>query len=373
MGQTQTRSHVKQVSSVPQETARILVINPTATATHVAVYDGEVERLAAELPHKPEELARYERVWDQYLMRKDRVTSFLEEQGIPLASLRAVVGRGGLLKPVPGGTYLVNGTMLEDLRQGVQGEHASNLGGILAYGIAHAQGIPAYVVDPVSTDELGDLARVTGVPDLERTSLVHALNMRWMGRKAASELGREYHDCNLIIAHLGMGITVAAHKGGRMIDTTNAHESGPFSPERAGTLPVGDLIRLCFSGKYTERELVRKLTTEGGLAAHLGTKDFAEVERRIEQGDPVARLVYEAMAYQIAKEIGAMAAILKGEVDGVVLTGPLAHSTLLLGWTRERVSWIGPVMVYPGGEENRALAAGALRVLRGEEEARMYQ
>lgn len=329
--------------------------------------------MAAELSHPPAELARYERIWDQYLMRKDRVASFLEGQGIPLSSLSAVVGRGGLLKPVPGGTYLVNAAMLEDLRRGVQGEHASNLGGILAYGIAHVSGLPAYVVDPVSTDELGDLARVTGVPDLERTSLAHALNMRWMGRKAAQALGKPYNECNLIIAHLGMGISVAAHQGGRMIDTNNAHETGPFSPERAGTLPVGDLVRLCFSGKHTERELVRKLTTEAGLVAYLGTKEFTEVERRIEQGDPVARLVYEAMAYQIAKEIGAMAVILKGEVDGVVLTGPLAHSTLLLGWIQGRVSWIGPVMVYPGGEENRALAAGALRVLRGEEEARTYQ
>ncbi|MFZ5817414.1 MAG: butyrate kinase [Bacillota bacterium] len=358
---------------MPDETARILVLNPTATATHVAVFDGEAEVLAAELPHKPDELIRYERVWDQYLMRKDRITQYLEEQGIALTSLRAVVGRGGLLKPVPGGTYLVNGAMLEDLRRGFQGEHASNLGGILAYGIAHAHGIPAYVVDPVSTDELCDLARVTGIPDLQRSSLAHALNMRWMGRRAARELGREYSECNLVIAHMGMGISVAAHRKGRMIDTNNAHESGPFSPERAGTLPVGDLVRLCFSGKYTERELIRKLTTQGGLVAYLGTKDFREVERRIEQGDPVARLVYEAMGYQIAKEIGGMAVILKGEVDGVVLTGPLAHSTLLVGWIRERISWIGTVMVYPGGEENRALAAGALRVLRGEEEALSYR
>ncbi|MFZ5824303.1 MAG: butyrate kinase [Bacillota bacterium] len=358
---------------MPDERLRILVINPTATATHVSVFDGEDELLAAELAHRPEELARFERVWDQYLMRKDRVTDFLEEKGIPLSSLRAVVGRGGLLRPVSGGTYLVGGAMLEDLRRGVQGEHASNLGGILAYGIAHAQNIPAYVVDPVSTDELTDLARVTGVPDLERTSLAHALNMRWMGRRAARELGRDYAGCNFIIAHMGMGISVAAHHKGRMIDTNNAHESGPFSPERAGTLPVGDLVRLCFSGRHTERELVRKLTTQGGLVAYLGTKDTAEVERRIEQGDPVARLVYEAMAYQIAKEIGAMAVILKGEIDGVILTGPLAHSSLLLGWIQERIAWIGRIMIYPGGEENRALAAGALRVLRGEEEALTYR
>lgn len=358
---------------MPAETARILVINPTATATQVAVFDGEEEALAADLPHKPEELARYERVWDQYLMRKDRITSYLEAQGIPLQSLRAVVGRGGLLKPIPGGTYLVNGAMLDDLRQGVQGEHAANLGGILAYGIAHAQGIPAYVVDPVSTDEMQDLARVTGVAELARTSLAHALNMRWMGRKAARTLGKEYIASNLITAHLGMGISLAAHQAGRMIDATNAHDSGPFSPERAGTLPAGDLIRLCFSGTHTERELLRKLTAEAGLQAHLGTKDYRVVERRIAQGDPVARLVYAAMAYQVAKEIGALATVLRGQVDGVVLTGPLAQSTLLTGWIQERISWIGPVLIYPGGEEARALAAGALRILRGEEEALIYR
>jgi len=358
---------------VPEQTARILVINPTATSTHVAVFDGERELLAVELVHKPEELSVFERVWDQYLMRRDRITQTLEERLVPLNSFQAVVGRGGLLKPVPGGTYLVNAAMLEDLRRGVQGEHAANLGGILAYGIAHAQGIPAYVVDPVSTDELGDLARVTGVPDLERTSLAHALNMRWVGRKAARQLGRPYEQANLIVAHLGMGISVGAHQSGRMIDANNAHESGPFSPERAGTLPAGDLVRLCFSGKHTERELVRKLTTQGGLVAYLGTKEYREVERRIEQGDPVARLVYEAMAYQVAKEIGAMAVSLKGQVDGIALTGPLAHSALLLGWIRERVGWIGQILVFPGGEEHRALADGALRVLRGEEEVLTYR
>lgn len=351
---------------------RILVINPATTATGVAVFDGGAEIVTESLQHTTEELSAFDRVWDQYLMRKDRIASFLHRAGVEQTSLHAVVGRGGLLKPIPGGAYLVNAAMLEDLRRGVQGEHASNLGGILAYGMARARGIPAFIVDPVSTDELDPVARVSGLPELERRPLSHALNMRWMGRRAAGELGKAYEECRLVVAHLGMGISVSAHRGGRIVDTNNANESGPFSPERSGTLPAGDLIKLCFSGRLTERELIRRLTSQGGLLAHLGTKESAEVERRIEQGDPVANLVYEAMAYQVSKEIGAMAVILKGEVDAVVLTGPLAHSTLLVGWIRERTAWIGPQMVYPGGDEMNALAAGAIRVLRGEEEALCY-
>lgn len=355
------------------DSARILVINPATTATHVAVFEGMNLLVADELAHSPEELASFDRVWDQYLLRKDRIASFLTRHQISLGTLTAVVGRGGLLKPIAGGTYKVNAAMLEDLRRGVQGEHASNLGGILAFGIARACNVDAYIVDPPSTDELDAIARISGLPNLQRSSLTHALNGRWMARQAAAELGRPYEQSRLVVAHLGMGISVAAHRNGRIVDTNNANESGPFSPERAGTLPVGDLVRLCYSGKYTERELVRALTSHGGLVAYLGTKETAEVERRIEQGDPVARLVYEAMAYQVAKEIGALAAILKGEVDAVVLTGPVTRSTLLVGWIQERISWIGPVKVYPGGEEMRALAAGVYRVITGQEEALVYQ
>jgi butyrate kinase len=351
---------------------RILVINPAATATFVAVFDDGELLAEEEIKHAPEEVAAFERVWDQYLMRKDRIASFLQRAEIATGSLSAVAGRGGLLKPIPGGTYRVNAAMLEDLRRGLQGEHASNLGGILAYGIARTCNIDAFVVDPVSTDELDDLARLSGLPELPRTSLTHALNQRWMGRRAAAELGCRYEECRLVIAHLGMGISVAAHRSGRIVDTNNANESGPFSPERAGTLPVGDLVKLCFSGKHTERELVRKLTSQGGLVAYLGTKDVREIERRIEQADPVATLVYTAMGYQIAKEIGAMAVILGGGINAVVLTGPLAHSERLISQIQERISWIAPVLVYPGGEEMRALAAGATRVLRGEEEALVY-
>lgn len=358
---------------MPELLYRILVINPAATATHVAVFEDETLLVEGELKHSREELSAYDRVWDQYLMRKDRIADFLAAHEIPLASLHAVAGRGGMLKPIPGGAYRVNAAMLEDLRRGVQGEHASNLGGILAYGIARAGGVEAFIVDPVSTDEIDSVARISGLPELQRTSLCHALNMRWMGRRAAAELGKRYQECRMVIAHIGMGISVAAHRHGRIVDTNNVYESGPFSPERAGTLPVGDLVKLCFSGQHTERELVKKLTSQGGLVAYLGTKDCTEVERRIEQGDPVAQVIYEAMAYQIAKEVGAMAVCLNGQVDAVVLTGPLAYSGLLTGWIAERTAWVGPIKVYPGGDEMCALAAGALRVLKGEEEALIYQ
>lgn len=351
---------------------QILVINPASLSTRVAVFDDDEVRVEEELEHHPEELSGYERIWDQYLFRKDRVSDFLTRHGLSAADLAAVVGRGGLLRPLEGGTYIVGAAMLEDLRRGIQGEHAVNLGGILAYGIARAVAIPAYIVDPVTVDEMADVARISGLPELPRTSVHHALNMRAVGRRAAAELGRGYTEINLVVAHLGMGISVAAHRRGRMVDTSNALEGGPFSPERSGALPVGDLVRLCYSGKYTERELVRRLTSGGGLMAYLGTSDCREAERRIEQGDPVARLVYEAMAYQVAKEIGAMAAVLDGRVDRIVLTGPLARSPLFTGWVRDQVQWIAAVTVYPGGGEMQALAQGALRVLRGEEPPREY-
>lgn len=351
---------------------RILVLNPAATSTKISLFDDEEAVLEDVIRHGQDELSAFDRVWDQYFYRKDRIEEILRQKGIEIKSLSAVAGRGGLLKPIPGGTYEVNSPMLEDLRRGIQGEHASNLGGLLAYGLARSAGIPAYIVDPVAVDEMEPVARYTGLPEIQRRSLIHALNLRAEARRAAAEMGKEYEDCSLVVVHLGVGISVTPHRRGRIIDSNNANEGGPFSPERAGTLPIGDLVRACFSGKYSERELIRKLTSEGGLYAHLGTKDIPEVERRVEQGDPVATLVYEAMGYQVAKEIGAMAAVLSGEVDAIVLTGPLAASERLVGWVKGWVDWMAPVMVYPGSDEMRALAAGALRVLRGEETVKVY-
>nr|WP_250160247.1 butyrate kinase [Caloranaerobacter azorensis] len=290
-----------------------------------------------------------------------------------LTKLSAVVGRGGLLKPIAGGTYKVNERMLEDLKVGVLGEHASNLGGILAHEIASQLNIPAFIVDPVVVDEMEDVARISGMPELERKSIFHALNQKAVARRAAKELGKAYNEVNLIVAHLGGGISVGAHKNGRVIDVNNALDGeGPFSPERTGGLPVGDLVKLCFSGKYTLAEMKKKIKGNGGLVAYLGTNDAREVVKMIENGDKKAELVYKAMAYQVAKEIGSLAAVLEGKVDGIILTGGIAYDKRFTKWIIDRVSFISKVFVYPGEDEMIALAEGGLRVLRGEEEAKVY-
>jgi len=284
------------------------------------------------------------------------------------------VGRGGLLRPLESGTYRVNERMLEELRSPhKERDHVTNLGALIANEIAQPAGIPAFIVDPVCVDELEPLARISGLPEIERKSFSHALSLKSAARRAARELGRPYEEINLVVVHMGGGISVTAHQQGRMIDVNQALDgTGPFSPERVGGLPFGDVMRLCYSGQYTYDELFRRLTRQGGLLAHLGTNDAVEVEKRIAQGDDHARLVYEALAYQIAKEIGLMAAVLKGQVQAIVLAGGLAHSSVLVGWIRERVEWIAPLLAYPGQDEMLAMAQGALRVLRGEEAAKEY-
>jgi butyrate kinase len=262
---------------------------------------------------------------------------------------------------------------LEELRGPSEREHASNLGAIIADEIASVAGIPAFIVDPVSVDEFEDIARVSGIPEIERKSLSHALNLKATARRAASDMGKHYDEINLIVAHMGGGISVSAHRRGSMVDVNQALDgTGPFSPERAGGLPVGDLVRMCYSGEYGYQEMMRKIVGGGGLVAHLGTNDAREVESRIDGGDAHAKLVYAAMAYQVSKEIGAMATVLQGNVDAVVLTGGLAASTIFTDWIRARVGWIGPVMIYPGQAEMLAMAQGALRVLRAQDSARDY-
>lgn len=352
---------------------RILAINPGSTSTKVAVYEDERPLFGETLRHSAGELARYPRIFDQYEFRRDAVLALLERHEIALSSLSAVVGRGGILRPIESGTYIVNEAMLQDLRAPKEREHASNLGAIIAHEIAVRAGVPAYIVDPVCVDEFDEIARISGLPEIERKSLSHALNLKAVARRAAKDLGRPYTELNLIVAHLGGGISVSPHRKGRMVDVNQALDgTGPFSPERAGGLPVGDVVRMCYSGKYTYEEMFRKIAGQGGLVAHLGTNDAAEVERRIEAGDQRARLIYEAMAYQIAKEIGAMATVLYGQVDAIVLTGGLAHSRMLLDWIISRVQWIAPVMIYPGEDEMLAMTQGVLRVLNGEEEAKVY-
>lgn len=356
-------------------THRLLVINPGSTSTKIAVFEDEKSLLEQTLRHSAEELKDYDGIIDQYQFRKDIILESLHSQGINLNKLSAVVGRGGLLKPISGGTYRVNDIMVEDLKRGVQGQHASNLGGLIAREIAGQFNIPAFIVDPVVVDELSDEARISGMPDIQRRSIFHALNQKAVARMAAEEQGKDYFEANFIVVHLGGGISVGAHMRGLVVDVNNALDGeGPFSPERAGGLPVGDLVKLCFSGKYTQQEIKRKLVGQGGLVAYLGTNDGRTVQERVEAGDKEAELVYKAMAYQVAKEIGACAAVLKGDVDAIVLSGGLAYDkSYLVPWIEERVSFIAPVRVYPGEFELLALACGALRVLNGREEAREYK
>lgn len=353
---------------------RLLVINPGSTSTKIAVYEDEKSLLEQTLRHSVEELKDFTSIIDQYQFRKDIILENLHSQGINLNKLSAVVGRGGLLKPIAGGTYSVNDAMVQDLKKGVQGQHASNLGGLIAREIANQFGIPAFIVDPVVVDELNDEARISGMPELERRSIFHALNQKAVARRAAAESGKEYEDANFIVVHLGGGISVGAHMRGRVVDVNNALDGeGPFSPERAGGLPVGDLVKLCFSGKFTQAEIQKKLVGQGGLVAYLGTNDGLTVQRRVEAGDKEAELVYKAMAYQIAKEVGSCAAVLRGDVDAIVLSGGLAYDQdLLVPWIEERVSFIAPVKVYPGEFEMLALAMGGLRVLNGKEAAQEY-
>ena len=353
---------------------RILAINPGSTSTKLAVFADENSLYSETIAHPHQQLAAFARIPDQYAFRRDAVLAFLEKNAVQPSTLDAVVGRGGLLRSLASGTYRVNEQMLQELRApNKQRDHVTNLGALIANEIAQPAGIPAFVVDPVCVDELEPLARVSGLPEIERKSLSHALSLKSAARRAARDLGRPYEGLNLIVVHLGGGISVTAHRQGRMIDVNQALDgTGPFSPERVGGLPFGDVMRLCFSGEHTYDTLFRRLTRQGGLLAHLGTNDAVEVERRIAEGDEHAHLIYEAMAYQIAKEIGLMATVLKGEVEAIVLTGGLAHSSMLVRWIRDRVQWIAPVMVYPGQDEMLAMVQGVLRVLRGEEEAKEY-
>ena len=352
---------------------KILAVNPGSTSTKIAIFEDDKEIFKKKLFHPREELSKFDRIVDQYEFRKEVILQALKEAGFKLEELSAVVGRGGLLRPIPGGTYRVNEAMLHDLKIGLQGEHASNLGGILAYEIAKPYGIPAFIVDPVVVDEMEPIAKISGLPEIERRSIFHALNHKAVARLAAKDLGKKYEEVNLIVVHLGGGISVGVHRKGRVIDVNNAlNGDGPFAPERAGGLPVWDAMKLALSGKYTEHELKKKLAGQGGIVAYLGTNDMREVEDRVKSGDEKARLIFEAMAYQVAKEIGADATVLKGDVDAIVLTGGLAYSDMFVGWIKERVSFIAPVLVYPGEDEMRALACGALRVLRGEEQPLEY-
>lgn len=352
---------------------RILAINPGSTSTKIALFENEEQVLLETVRHTSDELRACGSIMGQKELRLHCVLDVLEKNHIPLSSLSACVGRGGLIEPIDSGTYLVNERMLSDLTDSSETVHASSFGGIIAHDIAEPQGIPSFVVDPVVVDELDQSAKLTGLPGIERRSVFHALNQKSVARRCAGSMGIPYENGRFIVAHMGGGITVGAHRYGRVIDVNDALAGeGPFTPERTGALPAIPLIHLCFSGEYTEEELVDKVNQHGGMFAYLGTNDLKKCERLIKEGDEYAMLVLESMAYQIAKEIGAMFAALEGRVDAIILTGGLAHSTRFTGSIKTRVGQIAPIYVYPGEDEMLSLAAGALRVLQGKEPALEY-
>ena len=351
----------------------VLAINPGSTSTKLAVFEDETPRLVRTLRHSVEELSAFPQATDQFEFRKDLVLRELEADGIPL-QFDAVIGRGGLFKPIPGGVYAINEQMLHDARHASR-PHACNLGCLIAADIAsRIPGCRAFIADPGVTDELDEVARITGSPLMPRITIWHALNQRAIARRYAREKGTHYEDLNLIICHLGGGISIGTHLRGRCIDVNNALDGeGPFSPERAGTLPAGPLIDLCYSGRFTREELKKRISGRAGLAAHLGTTDVPAIVARIAEGDQHAELVLDAMVYQTAKSIGAAATVLCGRVDAILLTGGIAHSDYVVSRLTERVSFLAPVHVYPGEDELEALAQNALGALRGELEVQKYQ
>ena len=352
----------------------VLAINPGSTSTKIAVYDGDTLRFDANIHHSNEELAQFATVVDQFDFRRQAVLDELAAHGVALSDLAAVVGRGGLVRPIESGTYVVNKAMIRDLTNSPVGHHASNLGGLIARQIADAAGVEAYVADPVVVDEMDDVARIAGHPAFVRKSIFHALNQKAVARLYAAQIGKKYEELNLVVAHLGGGISVGAHRRGRVVDVNNTLDGeGPMTPERAGTLPVGDLIKLCFSGKYTQKEVGEMVKGRGGLVAHLGTNDTIEVLERIKKGDKKAELVLDALCYQTAKSIGEMAVALEGRVDAVLLTGGMAYSEWIVERIRRRVAFIGPFVVFAGQDEMHALASSALGVLKGEREAKVYE
>ncbi len=347
---------------------KILSLNPGSTSTKLAYYEDENLVYEHTIRHNAEELKQYKNIFDQYEFRKNLILEWLEEKGVALADLSAVVGRGGLLRPIESGVYDVNDKMVEDLKLSVGGEHASNLGGVIAREIADTiPGCRAFIADPIVVDELQDVARISGLPQIPRRPTFHALNHKAIARRYAAENNTSYEDLNLVIAHLGGGVSIAAHQYGKVIDTNQALDGfGPFSPERAGTVDAGVIVRMAFSGDYTQEEMLKMLCGKGGLMAHLGINEAHIAEQRAKEGDEQAKIVLQAMAYNIAKEIGAMHAVLKGKTDAIILTGGIANNKFVVSYIEEMVGSLTKFVVYPGEDELGALAMGGLRVLRGE-------
>lgn len=353
----------------------ILAINPGSTSTKIAVFDNAKQVFLKNIKHSADDLDQFPVITDQYEFRKNIILKELDDALINKNSIRIVVGRGGLVKPIKSGIYKINEALKADLRVGVLGQHASNLGGLIADDIANAiEGASAYIADPVVVDELEPLARISGHPAFERISIFHALNQKAIARAHAKSMSCNYEDLNLIVVHLGGGISVGAHRKGKVIDVNQALDGeGPFSPERSGTLPVGALAKMCFSGEQSFDDIKKMITGKGGFVAYLGTNDAYEVEKRAEAGDQKARLIHDAMAYQVAKEIGAMSTVLMGEVDAILLTGGIAYGKPFVNEVKLRIQHLGEVFVYPGEDEMRALASNGLMILEGEAQAMEYK
>lgn len=350
-----------------------LIINPGSTSTKIGVFEDETLLFEETLRHSTEEISQYDTIVDQKDFRKKIITDLLAEKNFDLKSLNVVVGRGGMLKPIPGGTYAVTDALLADLKVGVQGQHASNLGGILARELADSIGVPSYIVDPVVVDELMPIARYSGMPEIPRGSIFHALNQKAVAKRYAKEIGKPYESLRLVVVHMGGGVSVGAHENGRVIDVFSAFDGdGAFSPERAGGVPCGALVKLCFSGKYSEKEVYSKLIGKGGFNAYLGTNDMREVTKRANEGDAKAKEAKEAFLLQVSKDIGSMACVLNGKVDQIIVTGGIAYGEDVVAALKERAEWIAPFTVYPGEDELLALAQGALRVLNNEEQPLNY-
>lgn len=350
-----------------------LIINPGSTSTKIGVFEDETLLFEETLRHSTEEIAQYAAIVDQKDFRKNIIIDLLKKKEFDIHSLNVIVGRGGMLKPIPGGTYAVTDDLLNDLKVGIQGQHASNLGGILAKEIGDSIGVPSYIVDPVVVDELEPAARYSGVPELPRTSVFHALNQKAVAKRYAKEKGVSYDSLDLIVVHMGGGVSVGPHKHGKVVDIFNALDGdGAFSPERAGAVPSGALVKMCFSGQYTEKEVYKKLVGNGGFNAYCNTNDMRDVDKMVENGDAHAKEVRDAFIQQVAKDIGAMACVLKGKVDQIIVTGGIAYDKAVVAGLKESCEWIAPFTVYPGEDELLALAQGALRVLNGEEKAMEY-
>ncbi|MFL0167738.1 butyrate kinase [Candidatus Clostridium helianthi] len=353
---------------------KLLIINPGSTSTKISVFEDEKEVFGETIRHSSEEIGKFKHISDQQNFRTEVILKILKDNKIDIKELDAVVGRGGLLKPILSGTYKVNDNMLRDLKESVKGEHASNLGAIIANEISKTIGKSAFIVDPVVVDEMEEIARLSGVPELPRKSIFHALNQKAVAKRYARENSKNYEDVNVIVAHMGGGVSVGAHKKGKIVDVNNALDGeGAFSPERSGGVPSGDLARMCFSGKYTLEEILKKITGKGGFVAYLDTNDARVVESAALDGDPKSKIVHDAMGYQVSKEIGAAATVLNGNVDAIILTGGMAYGKPMVNLIRERVGFIAPVVIYPGEDEMLALAQGVIRVLNGEEEVKEYK